>query len=362
MAENTSVLEYKCPCCGAPLIFGQQVQKMTCAHCGNEFELEAVRQYNAEAEETDGTEFSWDETERSTWSESERESVRIFTCPACGGELTTDENTAATFCPFCENPAILPGRLAGGLKPDGVLPFKATKDDAKAAFLKLCKGKPLLPKGFLEEHRIEKITGIYVPFWLYDCNCDFSGQYQATRIHSWSDSQYHYTRTEHFLLRRRAVASFSGIPMDGSKRMDDAIMESIEPFDYSQIVDFETAYLSGFFADKYDVEARAGESRVQQRVQDTINGMIQESLIGFATAVPTARNLRVNHGKAKYVLLPVWVLNTRYQDKIYTFAMNGQTGKMTGVFPICPKRSAAWFAGIFAGVTALVSLIALLVL
>ena len=86
------------------------------------------------------------------------------------------------------------------------------------------------------------------------------------------------------------------------------------------------------------------------------------SCIGYVTVIPTSKNLQVNNTKAKYVLLPVWMLHTKYKDKTYTFAMNGQTGKMTGTFPICPKRSAAWFAGICAGVTALVSLIQWLVL
>jgi len=105
-----------------------------------------------------------------------------------------------------------------------------------------------------------------------------------------------------------------------------------------------------------------GQARIQQRVGNTIDSMIQPSLMGYMTAVPTHKQLQIRHGKAKYVLLPVWMLHTKYQDKKYTFAMNGQTGKMTGTFPVCPKRSAAWFAGICAGVTALVSLIQWLVL
>jgi len=87
---------------------------------------------------------------------------------------------------------------------------------------------------------------------------------------------------------------------------------------------------------------------------------VQESLIGYSSVIPTSRNLSIQHGNAKYVLLPVWILNTRYKDKIYTFAMNGQTGKMTGAFPVCPKRTAIWFSGIWAACTALVSLIQLM--
>ena len=88
-----------------------------------------------------------------------------------------------------------------------------------------------------------------------------------------------------------------------------------------------------------------------------MDDMLQGTFIGYSSVVPTVKQLNVDHSKAKYVLLPVWMLNTKYNGKIYTFAMNGQTGKMTGSFPVCRKRAAAWFAGICAGVTALVHLL-----
>jgi len=176
------------------------------------------------------------------------------------------------------------------------------------------------------------------------------------------DTKYTYTRTEHFLLNRAASARFSGIPMDGSSKMDDVLMESIEPFDLGQLTDFDTAFLSGYFADKYDVKADAGKERIRQRVETSMNDQLQSSLIGYATVVPVSRQLNIDHSNARYVLLPVWMLNTRFRDKIYTFAMNGQTGKMTGTLPICPKRTAGWFFALFAGISALAYLIQLIAL
>lgn len=362
MEEQTRVLEYKCPCCNAGLQFGENTQKLTCEYCGNTFEIDAVRAFNESQDPQSAEKFQWEDSEKEAFSEEEESALRAFLCPSCGGEILSDENTAATFCPYCDNPTIMPARLSGSLKPEGVIPFKTGKEDAKAAFLSLCKGKPLLPKGFTSEQRLEKITGMYVPFWLYDCGADYSGSYQATRVHTWSDSKYQYTKTDHFLLKRDANANFSGIPMDGSTKMEDSFMESIEPFDYSQIAPFDMAYLTGYLADKYDVPSEKGEDRVRQRVDAAMNDQLQSTFIGYASVVPTSRQLNVKHSKARYVLLPVWILNTKYKDKIYTFAMNGQTGKMTGSFPICPKRTAAWFAGITAGVTLLASLVQLLLI
>lgn len=357
MDEQTRVIEYKCPCCNAGLVFSAHAQKLTCEYCDNTFDIDTVRAYNDAENQDQSDKFSWEGEKKTEWTAQEQASLNTYQCPACGGEILTEDTTAATFCPFCDNPTIMPTRLSGGLKPDAVLPFRKDKNDATAAFLKLCKGKPLLPKNFTSQQRLEKITGMYVPFWLYDCDANFSGNYKATRIHRWSDSRYNYTRTEHFLLSRKASAAFSGIPMDGSTKMEDIFMESIEPFDYSQMVSFEMSYLTGYFADKYDVPSENGQERIRQRVSQSFEDNIQSTLLGYATVLPTSRQLQIQHSKAKYVLLPVWLLNTKYNGKIYTFAMNGQTGKMTGSFPVCPKRTAAWFAGICTGMTVLAQLL-----
>ena len=357
MEGFTGVVEYKCPWCNAGLTFQGGTQQLTCEYCENTFDLDAVRAFNESASVSQSDEVQWEEVQGSEWAQEEQGQLQSFQCPSCGGEILCEDTTAASFCPYCDNPTIMPSRLSGAIRPDGVIPFKTTKEDAKAAFLSLCKGKPLLPKFFTQQNRLEKITGIYVPFWLYDCEGDFSGSYNATQIHAWSDSNYNYTKTSHFLLRREASASFRGIPMDGSSKMEDSFMESIEPFDYSQMEDFDMAYLSGFLADKYDVEAQSGENRIKQRVDSAIQDQLQRTFLGYATTVPTSRQLSVRHSKARYVLLPVWLLNTRYKDKIYTFAMNGQTGKITGTLPVCSKRTAIWFAGITAGVSALATIV-----
>ena len=360
MENQPSVLEFKCPCCNAPLLFGGESQQMKCEFCDNTFDLDTLRACEESEAASQIPDVHWEDVQKQEWSADEQIHIRSFLCDACAGELITDDHTAATFCPYCGNPAILPGRVSGGLKPEGVIPFKTTKEDAKEAFLKLCQGKPLLPKFFTEEQQLEKITGIYVPFWLYDCSADIHGSYKATRIHTWADNRYTYTKTDHYLLRRQAEAAYSGIPMDGSTKMDDSFMESIEPYNYDDLVDFDMAYLSGFLVDKYDVESKSGEGRIKERVETTMDDHLQSTFLGYATVLPTSRQIRIDHGKAKYVLLPVWLLNTKYNRKTYTFAMNGQSGKMTGSLPICPKRSAAWFCGIWAAATAVVSLIQLI--
>ena len=360
MEDQARVIEYKCPCCNAGLVFSPHVQQLTCEYCENTFEIDAVRAYNEANTNHTSDIFSWNTDNQQEWSEDEKASLNAYHCPACGGEIITDDTTAASFCPYCGNPTIIPSRLSGGLKPDAVLPFQKNRQDAINAFQKLCKGKKLLPKDFTSQQQLDKITGMYVPFWLYNCDAYFSGNYKATRIHRWSDSRYNYTRTEHFLLSRNASASFSGIPMDASTKMEDIFMESIEPFDYSQMVPFEMGYLTGYLADKYDVPSENGQERIRKRVAQSVTDHIQSSLFGYATVLPANQQLQIQNSQSKYVLLPVWMLNTKYNGKIYTFAMNGQTGKMSGSFPVCPKRTAAYFAKICCGVTILAHLLQML--
>ena len=350
----TNIIEFKCPCCNAGLHFSGESQQLKCEFCDNTFELDAVKAYNASIAESVPETIEWEQAPQTQWQTEE--SVRAYQCPSCGGEILTDDNTAATFCPYCDNPTVLPHQVTGTLKPDGVIPFKTTREDATAAFLKSCKGRPLLPKFFTSQSRLEKITGMYVPFWLYDCDAKYQGTYKATHIRSWSDSKYHYTRTEHFLLERGANAAFARIPMDGSEKMDDEYMESIEPYDYSAIVPFDMGYLSGYLAESYDVPAESGESRVRQRVEESMKDMIASSTIGYNTVVPAGSQVTVAQGKANYVLMPVWMLNTRYNGKLYTFAMNGQTGKISGTYPVCKSKAWAWFGAVSAAVTLLVHL------
>lgn len=351
---ETKVMEYKCPCCNAGLSFAGGSQQLSCEYCGTSFDIDAVRAFNETAATEPTPEIRMEQENPQQWTEEETSGMRSYVCPSCGGEIIADGTTAASFCPYCDNPTIMPAQVSGGLKPDAVIPFKKTKEDAKAAFLQLCKGKKLLPKFFTSQQRLEKITGMYVPFWLYDCTGEFDASYNATRVQMWSDSDYDYTKTDHYLVNRCAQAQFTGIPMDGSSKMDDEYMEAIEPFDYSELVDFDTAYLTGYLADKYDVESDVGKSRIRERVENTLGDKVRDSVSTYATKIPTFENVHIQHGTVRYILLPVWMLNTRYKDKIYTFAMNGQTGKMIGKLPVCGKQSLKWFA-IIAAIGTLVS-------
>lgn len=346
-----TLLEYKCPSCGGALSFDSTVQMMKCPYCDTEFEVEALRQLDeALKAEPQADDMTWQTEAGSQWQEGETDGLRSYVCQSCGGEIIGDANTAATTCPFCDNPVVMSGQFAGSLRPDLVIPFQLDKQAAKAALLKHLSGKPLLPKVFKDENRIEEIKGVYVPFWIFDTDADADIRYHATRTRFWSDSRYNYTETSHFSIHRAGSLGFAGVPVDGSTKMADDLMESIEPYDLSKAVDFQTAYLAGYFADKYDVTAQQSAERANQRIKTSTEQVFAGTVIGYSSVIPQRSSVRLNNGKSKYALYPVWLLTTKYRDQIYTFAMNGQTGKMVGNLPMDKGAFFKWWLGLTAAV------------
>lgn len=352
-----SLHEYKCPCCGGGIEFNSAAQKMKCPYCDTEFEMDTLKAYDEVLKNDKADDMSWETRPGSEWDEGEADTLKVYICKSCGGEIVGDETTAATACPFCGNPVIMMGQFAGALKPDYVIPFKLDKKAAIEALKKHCSGKKLLPKVFKDQNHIEEVKGIYVPFWLFGADADANIRYKGTKVRHWSDSKYDYTETSYFSILRSGDLGFERVPVDGSSKIDDILMESIEPFDFSEAVDFQTAYLSGFFADKYDVDSEQSIGRANDRIKRTTENAFASTVFGYTTVYPEHSSVVLHHGVAKYALYPVWLLTTKWNGENYTFAMNGQTGKMTGSFPVCRKRAAAWFAGICAGVTALVHLL-----
>ena len=344
--------EYKCPCCGGAIAFDSTLQKMKCPYCDTEFEMEALEGYDAELQSEKSDNMEWETTAGGDWQEGETDGLRSYVCKSCGGEIVGDENTAATSCPFCGNPVVMMGQFSGALKPDLVIPFKLDKNAAKAGLMQHLSGKRLLPKIFKDQNHIDEIKGIYVPFWLFDTDADAQVRYRTTKVRVWSDSKYDYTDTSHFLVNRSGSVSFEHIPVDGSTKMPDDLMESIEPFNFSAAVDFQTAYLAGYLADKYDVDAEQSIERANERVKRSTEEVFASTVHGYQTVVTESSNIRLHGGKAKYALYPVWILNTTWQGKKYTFAMNGQTGKFVGDLPVDKSAAAKWTLGLSAVLSA----------
>ncbi|MCQ2462635.1 MAG: hypothetical protein MJ177_04430 [Clostridia bacterium] len=331
----STVLEFKCPCCGGKLEFDASTQKMKCPYCDSEIDVDALNKNEQILEEVGKEDnMNWESTAGTEWDDGEQDTINVYSCTACGGEIVADETTGATHCPYCGNPVVMTSKFSGQFKPDCVIPFSITKQQAVDALKKHYEGKKLLPKIFKSENHLDEIKGVYVPFWLFDADANASVSYKMENVRSWSDKDYMYTQTEYFTALRKGGLKFKNVPVDGASKMPDELMESIEPFDASKAVDFKTAYLSGFMADKYDIDDRASVPRANERIKKSTEEAFRDTVHGYSSVQVNDSHVSLSASKAKYALYPVWLLTTSFGGKQYLFAVNGQTGKLVGNLPV----------------------------
>ena len=345
---------YPCPCCGAPLAFSGESGKLECASCGNSYELDAIQAMTS-SESVDRLEF---ENQAEAFDASEAAQMQAYICKGCGAELLTEDTTTATECPYCGSPTILPERIEGGVKPEKVIPFKVTKEEAQKQFEEYFKGKRLLPNVFLQSrNRIAEMRKLYVPYWLFDCDAQANIVYDAEKRNTERRGDWEITRTRYYLVRRSGRMGFDSIPVDGSEKLDDRITESLEPYDLSAAVPFQPAVLAGALADQADVEAKDCEKRAVERVESSVSQAMRDTVTGYSSVSERSRSIYSENGRATPVLMPVWLITTQKEGKTYTFAINGQSGKLTCDVPADTKKSLLWGGGVFAGVLAIIALI-----
>lgn len=387
-------VNYQCPSCGGKLHFSHETNKVECDYCGSSFTVEEVEQFYAAKQEKAETkaEAQKEKTaqaenntanvdsvveegkrqatkvaeegldpvaayvQRSNWAKTEEGAICAYTCSSCGAELIVDIATAVTQCPYCGNNTVLPGTLGNTLKPDLVIPFKKGKEDAIAALKQYYKGKKFLPKSFADENHFEDIQGVYVPFWLYDATTDAQASFECTKVRSWREGKYQITETDFYDATRAGTMSFTRVPVDGSQRMPDTHMDAIEPYDYSELQEFSTAFLPGYLTDRYDLDVKDCQPRAYNRMAASSVSALQGTVLGYSTVSNKSKNVSAKWENVSYALLPVWMLHTKWNDEDYLFAMNGQTGKLIGDLPVDGKKLAAWFLGLFVGVAAIATI------
>lgn len=354
------ITNYQCPNCTGPIHFDTDSGGVDCDYCGAHFDVKVIEQLYADKEQEVARGEAlpeWDFSTAENWSEDEAATMRVYNCPSCSAQLICDETTAVTSCPYCDNPTVIPGQFAGGLRPDYVLPFKLDKNAAIAALKKYYKGKKFLPKSFVSENHIAEIKGVYVPFWLFDGTADASMRFHGTKESTFRRGNEEITTIDHYRVVREGSVTFEKVPADGSSKMPDAHMDSVEPFDYSELKDFSTAYMPGFLADKYDMDSQSCAERANNRIKNSTESTMRSTTAGYTTLKAEHTDIYLNQGSVHYALMPVWMLSTRWKGENFLFAMNGQTGKLIGDLPVDKGKFAAWFAGISLPLMAILALL-----
>ncbi len=362
----TELTNYQCPACTGPLRFDGATGKLVCDYCGSSYDVaqiealyadkneKAENAFNAK-EEKDSTGDGWDTSDLGSGEWGVADGMKQYNCPSCGAELICDENTAATSCPYCGNPTVVPGQFSGMKKPDFVLPFKLSKEDAQKALLEYYKGKKLLPGRFRSASVVKEVKGVYVPFWMYDGTAEADILFEGVKNHIYRSGDYEVTRSDHFDVRRAGTVPFEKVPVNASSKMKDEYMDALEPFDYNELKAFSQAYLPGFLADKYDKEANEIADKADQRVESTAVSVMRETVSGYDSVMIKGKSVRLRRGKVHYALLPVYMLTVKWKDTDYLFAVNGRSAKTVGELPVDKGRFWGYLCGIAAGLTAVIT-------
>lgn len=348
-----STLTYKCPSCGAPLVYQGDTQTLSCASCGNAFPGETVRKAAEIDQKSSQDSISW-EVQGSEYTQQETDRTKTFSCTSCGAQLVTDETTVATNCAFCGSPSIIPAQFTPGTRPEKVIPFLIKKEEAEKIFHQYFRGKRLLPDAFVKgKNQISRIMQLYVPYWLFSCRADADISYNAQRSHSRRSGNYIETITQHFRIHRAGSLDFSDLPIDAHSRIDNNITETLEPYKSDSAIAFSPEVLSGAMADRADVGTDECKRRADQRVRATIERAMRQTVTGYDSISPLSSAIKIPRGQSVPALFPMWQITTIKDGKPYTFAINGQTGKAATNIPYSKAKYFGWALGIAAACTAI---------
>lgn len=353
-------VSYKCPSCGGELEFRPDTQDFRCAYCLSAFTKEELDALFAEMEakaEQRGAEEAVKEKAEGTSAPDEGDFEGVaYTCPSCGAQVITDDTTAATFCYYCHNPVVLSGRLSGELRPERIIPFSIDKDSAQKEFLKWSRKKWFVPKDFHSRAQLEKITGLYIPFWITDHHIDASFAGTGNTVRVWRSGSTEYTETKEYRVTRAGLVDVDSVPKVALQKAEEKLIDGIAPYDMGRATDFSMAYLSGFFAEKYDLGKETVEADIRSQVTGYAEAILRDTVSGYSALRTDHSQVNILDTRWHYTLLPTWMLSYQFKDKTYLYALNGQTGKAYGELPLSMKRLGITFASLFAAVTGLLLL------
>lgn len=279
---------------------------------------------------------------------ADADGLRACTCPGCGAALLCDSTTAAASCPYCGSPTLMPGQLSGKWKPELILPFRLSLEDAVKALKQHYRGRPFLPRCFTAKGHVREICGVYVPFWLYDGAAEGDASFDAARTYTAREGHDEVTRTEHYDVYRAGTVSFEKVPVNASAKFPDGYIDAIEPYDYAELRPFSAACLPGFLADQSNVTAENCATSADVRCAAALTDALRTAVTGYDACTVTAQSCTLRRGRVRYALLPVWMLNTKWKGREYLFAINGQTGRLVGDLPMSWGK----FWGLFAAIAA----------
>ncbi len=349
---------YKCPSCSGPLEFKPELGKLKCDYCGSDFTTEQIDEYiknnpdkeilvekENEAEDLNSTldeelnpeaDIHQESGETSEYDEN-IDHMAGYNCQNCGAEVVTTDTTMTTFCYYCHSPVVITDRAQGEFKPSKLIPFKIDKKKAEDVFLNWAKSKRYVEKNFYSQSQLEKITGMYLPYWSIDADFEIDLQGEAYKRTMYRRGDTEYTDTSSYKVDRIANYQIANLSEVAYSKVDKQHLDSITPYNFEESVPFRTYYLNGFFSETYDKNYDSVKDKLLSRAESLAKKSVTESLSEYSSYNLSREEYQTKDLKKDYLLLPTWMMTYDYKDKKYIYAMNGQTGKAFGDLPIDNK-------------------------
>lgn len=349
MAE---IVSYQCPNCEAPLSFDPEKGAFHCEYCLSTYSEADLLAIDAQRKKDEAR-------EKVAASEADDYCAQMeeYACPNCGAVVACEGNTVATECVYCHTPVIHRGKLSGQMRPHKLVPFAFNREAAEESFRKFVSKHKFVPRDFFSTAQLEKMQGIYFPFWVTDADTRAGMTAHGTKVRTWRAGDYRYTETSHFHVVREGEIHFEDLTTCALSEADKAMLEGILPFPSDALIDFSMPYLAGFLTKKRDIEKDALHEEAENRMRGYSDKLLSDTIHGYATLSVENRGMTIYRENWDYALMPVWLMTYRGKKRNYTYAMNGNTGKVYGELPISAGKLWALFGGICAAVTAVVGLI-----
>lgn len=347
LGGSMATVIYKCENCGGPVKYSATLGKFNCEYCNTVYSEEEVKRLSLLSQRED------------IIADGDGEYLE-YHCPSCGANIVTDETTVATTCYYCNNPIVMSGKLESSQMPTRVIPFKVDKARALESFDNWMKKKKFVPKSFYNDKKeIEEINGVYFPYWLYNTNVFVDLDREGSRTYTRTEGDYRVTYEKHFRIIRKGDVEVKNLPKLALAKSNKVLVESVYPFDFNNAINFDSSYLSGFVAEKKDIEKEALMSSIEEDVYKYSKKVVRDSMTNESVNIINS-DFSIKPGKFDYAMLPVWAIsyNDKESNQNFFFSVNGQTGKVVGKLPI--DKNKLYLSGLLAIVPIFAIIIAIL--
>lgn len=338
-----------CKNCGAEIYWSPDTDSLKCEYCDTEYQPSDF--YNENPDTAKASYQAIDDAMKeaalhmaSADDDSVSKDLTAYQCTYCKATLVTAKSTIATTCPYCGKSLTITEKLVGDKLPGKVAPFKVNKENALELFDVYARRSFLTPGNFRQKRIIEKIKGVYIPFWLFNIDNEAQAKLNCSNSIHVKQGNDRVTTISKYAVDITVLADFINLPSDALTHMSDELMDAIEPFDYDDMRDFNSGFLAGFYTEEYDIGQKDNLERVITRVQNATKEQIRKESGTYQVKTIAAYRSRQHNVKATYALLPVWLINIDYLGKKYIYAINGQTGKIAGKLPMSVGRESIAFA------------------